>query len=328
MIENTVINQGAATTVAVQANPASRRRPLRVAYLLGTSYCGSTLLSFLAATHPQIASVGETAPNRKTRRKGTGTFVCSCQQLVRECPFWTEVFARVTADGFEMSSENWSNGYTYVNPVWHRLFDGYSNRRWQRWVQSAAATALVFPRMQLRKVNAVNVSFIRSVLDVEHADVFFDASKGPGRLDKLLGVPEIDVRVIRVVRDVRAFVRSMKDKGLGATDAAHRWLAHQEASDQILARLPQDRAMTLRYEDLASDKDRCMDEIFAHLQVEPYRLPSEVNPENFHVIGNSMRLRGPFRVELNESWRDVITPEETQSALRVAGAYQERFGYV
>lgn len=309
------------------AIPREPGRRLRVAYLLGTSYCGSTLLSFLAATHPRVTSVGEVSPNRKVRRRGTESFLCSCQRVIRECPFWTEIFRRVQADGLEMSGDNWSNAYTYVNPVVHRLLDGFSHRRVWRGVQRAAEAALIFPRLHLRRVNAVNVSFLRAALDVDDADVFFDACKGAGRLNRLLELEELDVLVIRVSRDVRAFVRSARKRGQGAAEAAQEWVSHQRASDQVLSRVPQDRIMHLRYEDLASDPTGEMNRLFVHMGVEPFDIPELVDPAKYHVIGNSMRLRGPFRVQLSERWRDELTESESRIALQVGGEYQERFGY-
>ena len=68
----------------------SDRSPERFLYIAGTSFTGSTLLSFLLNLHPQIVGVGEmTGPFRGVEdRRG---YPCSCGAALSECPFWTAV---------------------------------------------------------------------------------------------------------------------------------------------------------------------------------------------------------------------------------------------
>ena len=55
----------------------SERSPERFLYVVGTSFTGSTLLSFLLNLHPQIVSVGEmTGPFRGVADRQA--YPCSC----------------------------------------------------------------------------------------------------------------------------------------------------------------------------------------------------------------------------------------------------------
>ena len=61
---------------------------INVVYLAGVSYCGSTLLSFILNTHPQIFSIGEMGPYAPFENGG---YRCSCGSNIQECPFVIKV---------------------------------------------------------------------------------------------------------------------------------------------------------------------------------------------------------------------------------------------
>ena len=62
----------------------------RLAYILAASHSGSTLLSMLLGSHPQIATIGEM--NLSPKAMGDlNRYRCSCGALIRQCGFWQKV---------------------------------------------------------------------------------------------------------------------------------------------------------------------------------------------------------------------------------------------
>ena len=54
-------------------------------YILAPSFSGSTLLTYLLAQHPRVATVGEL---KATRMGSIDEYRCSCGEPMRTCEFW------------------------------------------------------------------------------------------------------------------------------------------------------------------------------------------------------------------------------------------------
>lgn len=301
---------------------------LSVVYLAGSGHTGSTLLALFLDAHPQIVSVGETAFKRKLQGEHSDKLACTCGATYFECPFWQQVFRGVTEAGFELSPQQWSNDFRYRNALAHRLLSRYSANPALRVVQRAAAAVLPSHRARVHHVRRVNVAFVRTVLQVAQADVFFDTSKRAMRLHHLLQTPELDVRVVKLVRDVRGYAASAKRRGgESLEDAARTWRHDQVTFEEITRQLPPNRVMLLRYEDACSDPRTWLRRVYEFCGVESMDPPETVTTREHHVLGNSMRKRDTIRIRLDESWKGQLTPEEQSSALRIAGPIHARLGY-
>ena len=71
-----------------------------IVYIMGHGFSGSTLLTFLLGSHPQIATVGELgiAPRAKTNPE---EYFCSCREPIRDCGFWRRVTREMVERGHE-----------------------------------------------------------------------------------------------------------------------------------------------------------------------------------------------------------------------------------
>jgi hypothetical protein len=299
-----------------------------VVYLAGSGHTGSTLLALFADAHPRIVSVGETSFKRKIQRRGSRRqILCTCGVSHLECPFWQEVFRGVNQAGFEFGALEWSNDFRYKNPLAHRLLSRYSASPGRRILQAAAGLFVPSHRTRIERVRRVNVAFIRTVLRVANADVFFDTSKKAVRLHHLMQTPELDVKVIKLVRDVRGYVSSAKKRGQSVEDAAHSWRHVQETVDSVTRQLPPDRLMTLRYEDVCRDPRTWLKRVYAFCAVDAIDPPDVVVSQDHHVLGNNLRRREKIEIRLDESWRSLLDGAEQQRAVAIAGSLHERFGY-
>jgi hypothetical protein len=300
---------------------------LPVVYLAGSGHTGSTLLALFLDSHPRIVSVGETAFKRKQQRQQRTNVTCTCGLSYEECPFWQQVFRGVNEAGFDFSPLEWSNDFRYQGRVAHKLLSRYSAKPAWRLLQKAAIAVLPAHQARLDRVRQVNVEFIRTVLRVAGADVFFDTSKRGMRLHQLLETPELDVKVVQLVRDVRGYASSAKKRGEPVAASALTWRRQLEAVEHITRELPEDRVMLLRYEDLCRDPRTWLKRAYAFCGAEAIDPPESVISREHHVLGNNMRQNEQIRIRFDESWRKLLTSEEQAAALAVAGPFHERFGY-
>jgi hypothetical protein len=190
-----------------------------------------------------------------------------------------------------------------------------------------AAGLLPGHRSRVDRVRRVNVEFIRTVLRAADAEVFFDTSKKAMRLHHLMETPELDVKVIKLVRDVRGYVSSAKKRGQSVEDAARSWRHVQETLDAVTRQLPPDRLMVLRYEDVCGDPRLWLKRVYAFCGVEAIEPPDVVVSQEHHVLGNNMRRSEKIQIRLDESWRSLLNDSEQQQVVAIAGTLHERFGY-
>jgi hypothetical protein len=300
----------------------------RVVYVAGSGHTGSTLLALLLDSHPQIACVGETSVKPKIRRKGgQARQLCSCGAKVGECAFWMRVFESVRGDGYDFGAESWSNDYRFEHPVAQRLLglacSSVTGRHVVRW----AAGALPYYRDRVANIDAVNLSFIRAVLKISGAQVFADTSKRVPRLLHLLRLPDLDVKVVLLVRDVRGYAASAKRRGEPVLDAARTWHRHQVIFSDLAATLPEERLHRVRYEDLCARPGETLSALWTFCGVQPIEAPTSIVAADHHVLGNSMRMSGQIHIRLDQSWTQRLDSQEARQVLEIAGDINRKLGY-
>lgn len=305
-----------------QRMPTSDDRPIRVLYVFGTGHCGSTILSFVLDTHPKIICLGEAKPNVKIQRRNPQDFSCSCGLTVSQCPFWQQLFELVQQQGLRFSADDWTNDYRYRNRLLNRLFETRLALRFD-----SVASRLPGHRGRNRRIDDVNVASMQAALELSGRVVFADASKREGRLTRLLSLPSLDVKVLHLIRDVRAFVCSHKRRGISVREASLWWRRTQEFGLRLRRKLRADQYLPVRYEDFGRDAQAALDEISSFLELAPAPLPEVIDPTEHHILGNRIRLGGPLQVSTDEKWRRELTRQDVREAFGVAGDVNAGFGY-
>jgi hypothetical protein len=303
------------------------RGPIRVGYLAGSGHTGSTLLALLMNSHPQVISVGETAFKPSNRRRGRFMLPCSCGNTYAECPFWRDVFARVRGQGFDLGPQTWTNDYRYENRWLHRGLTQYSGRPVVRWIQRKSLRWLPVHAQRLERIDRVNLAFIQAALGASNKEVFFDTSKRSLRLERLAAIPEIDLRLIILVRDVRGFASSAKRRGRDLESEAWTWKCEHEVVREIAQLLPPDHTALVRYEDICADPAGQLTALHRFLSVQPAPPPEVIFPSEHHVLGNRIRLQKSLRVRASRSWEEILTPAEVRRVVAIAGDLNTRLGY-
>lgn len=302
----------------------------KVVYIMGHGYSGSTLLTFLLSTHPQIATIGELgiAPQAKEDLEPE-QYLCSCKTPVRDCGFWQRV-----------SSEMAKRGHAF--DIWDADLDfrvhggGVADvllRAVQRGpvletARSVGIQVVPAARREMDRVVARISSLTEIVSRLKGCDTFLDSSKRPERATLMQRSGNFDMRVIHLVRDGRAVSwSSMKHLKIGPEEAARSWLADNGGSEHARRYFPGDRWMTLRYEDLCADPDGTLLRLHAFMGI-----PSRNGFHNFravdnHIIGNQMRLSSTSEIRLDESWKQALTREQMTTIDRLVAPLNRRYGY-
>ena len=314
--------------MSAAAPPPAAGARLQVVYLVGSSHSGSTLLAFLMDQHPRIASVGETAVKRRIRWEGRAAAQqCSCGALIEDCVFWQAIFAETDRLGTPVDGRNWQTDYRFDHPWLDALLTRETSSMWTRSIRHAAMRRLPLLASRTSRVDRTNVAFIRAVLRQRQASVFFDTSKLLTRLSYLREVPDIDLKIVWLVRDARAVAASAKRRGGSVDDAATVWLNDQVTIERTLAVGEGTPRLRVRYEDLCADPGATLARLWEFCGVDAVPPSSEIRARDHHILGNSMRMGDTIRVRLDDAWRSRLGDEDERRVLAVAGGLNGQLGY-
>ncbi len=322
----------------------------KLAYILAASHSGSTLLSMLLGSHRQIATVGEL----KLSTKAIGNFDryrCSCGQFIRRCDFWQNITAGMARRGYEFDIANAGTDYRTVESFFaRRLLNSMVRGKLLENCRDAALGLSAAWRKQLPQIHKRNAALVSTIAELSKAQFVVDSSKIGLRLKYLLKNPELNVKVIRLIRDGRAVALTYmnpadfadaKDPALRAggtggdrsnerlsmEKAAYQWRRGMEEAQHALKRLDKSQGIEVRYEDLCRDTEAVLGRLFTFLGLEPGNKVMDFRAVEQHVIGNGMRLDSTTQIVLDERWRTVLTKDDLRTFDHIAGAINRRYGY-
>lgn len=321
----------------------------KLVYLLAASHSGSTLLAMLLGTHPQVCTVGELRFNGFQKEKG---YRCSCRALLEECSFWKNVSASIAQDGIDFDvrragTDFAGNATPYVRKLLKPLHRGPA----VEFVRDSLLALSPQWRNSLPRVQQRNAAAMRNILKCTGKDVIVDSSKTGMRLKYLLRNPELDVRVVWLVRDGREVSLTYMDPArfadakdpnlrgggsggdraderLNVRAAARDWRRCIEDAQEALRHVDPSRFIKVQYEKLCTDPAATLDKIFEFIGVRPADVTSEFRNVEQHVIGNGMRFDQDRKIRLDLRWPDVFTAAEVAAFNEVAGSMNVRMGYL
>jgi hypothetical protein len=106
--------------------------------------------------------------------------------------------------------------------------------------------------------------------------------------------------------------------------AAVRWAKINAAILNATARLPRERRLVVRYEDLCAEPEAVLRRITRFLDLEPGRLEVSGDPSARHVLGNRTRLIPIQEIRLDETWRSTLSEEQQRRIRRETRATERR----
>ena len=200
---------------------------------------------------------------------------------------------------------------------------------------------------ELADLIAVTGRLFSAVQETTGADVIVDSSKSPAFASLLSQVPEIDLRIVHVVRDPRGVVDSwsrskhwssgswqqeMRRRSLPS--AISGWLGMNLGAEAVRTALGRDRVPRVRIEDFIaapSDTLRSLLES-AGLPVDPSALPvgrTSLQISNGHSLaGNVDRFEvGSVPLRDSDEWRTQLSRGRQAGVALLASPAMVRYGY-
>jgi len=261
---------------------------MRVIYIAGASHSGSTLLDMMLNAHPEIISVGEVLKLNRAKRSRTGKpklTKCSCGAWgLLQCEFWSRVNERI------MQTHGKSFADLNVNDC--RLFDEWEDP---------------------------NSILFRAISEVSGKEFIVDSSKMPRRLRHLLGLYELNVYPVHLIRTPHGQIASVIEKyGLMKSIFYHE-VVHAQTR-RTLKSVPHS---VIRYENLVVEPERTLSRILEPLglKFDPRQLQwAEQVKHSF--AGNHVRMQAESELVLDERWKHLLGP--TQKLLINVGTVLSR----
>lgn len=292
--------------------PAKRPSPghgIKILYIAGCGRSGSTLMMRLLAEATGGVAVGELF--HIWHHGYQENFVCGCGARFLDCPFWSEVHARMVGDGPEG-------------------VDADRMSRLQRRVHGPRALLpLRLPflrspgyRRAFHEYVDVLSRLYRNIAETAGVNVVIDSSKSPQLARMLELLPDAEIHVVHLVRDSRATAwswnRIRAEPGAGDSDALmHRYPVWRSAMEWtanhaiLLADRRRPSSYTIcKYEEFVKDPRAELSRAipWANGPSEPHLRTGEYVLQKSHsVTGNPNRFHsGPVAIAADAEWETVM----------------------
>jgi hypothetical protein len=181
-------------------------------------------------------------------------------------------------------------------------------------------------------------------------NIIVDSSKIGIRLKYLLRIPELDIKVIRAIRDGRGVALTymnparfadagdptLRQGGMGGDrsrerltieQAAREWRRSNEEAEAVLQRLDKSQYTESRYESLCQNPDDTLHRLFTFIGVDPKKRFTNFRSAEHHIVGNGMRLDSTSEIHLDERWRTELSVHDYATFDSMAGSLNQKYGY-
>ncbi|MEL0660705.1 sulfotransferase [Psychromonas arctica] len=320
----------------------------KLVYLAAASHSGSTMTAMLLGAHPDLCSVGELKAANLGHRD---SYLCSCKTLVGECGFWQGVTEKMSAKGHDFCiSDAGTDIRVGASPYVLRLLKPLVRRSLVELIRDILLDLSPVWRKQLPYLQKRNADYARSIAEQAKVDTVVDSSKIGIRLKYLLKNPNLDVKVIWVVRDGRGVSLAYKnpsefadaknpklrgggagktqEHGRGIEVGAHEWVRCNQETEAVLATMPKEKWIQVHYEDICNNTEQTLDNLFEFIGVDPTKKRLDFKTVEHHVVGNGMRLDDSEVIKLDDRWKTQLSDTELVKFYEIAGLYHKKMGYL
>jgi hypothetical protein len=303
---------------------------VKILYVVGLGRSGSTILSNSLGEIAGYFSAGEL--NFIWRHNVIENRLCGCGRPFRECPVWT----RVMDEAF--------GGMDGIDPrEMMRLQSSGARTRHIPLMLTARGDRVLKERLEKLLINYGRL--YEAISSVTGSRVIVDSSKEPAHGYAMSLVPDIDLRVVHLIRDPRAAAYSWTRKKPQPDSEALEHMARfsptkssvlwdsWNASAEALWRHTPERYLCLRYEDFVADPRRSFGRILKLLGEEGAEPPlvgeREVKLGVSHTVsGNPNRFEtGAVELRSDREWRDRMSPRDKALVTVLTIPLLYRYGY-
>ncbi len=298
----------------------------KLAFIMAPSHSGSTLLAMLLGSHPQATTIGDTGG---TSCRKNPDYRCSCGYKAQACPFWQRVIDQMASRGINVDVTDFGTRFEYPeNRFIDRVLHAEHRGPMLETIRDSVLWLSTGWRRQYRTIAKRNVTLFETLNRVANSQILIDSSKHPHRVKFLLRIPDLEVKVIHLVRDGRGVAHTyIQGNGWSVEKSAVEWKRGILAAERLLARLHRSMWRQVRYEDLCSDPQEKLEKLCVFLNIDPSRVNMDFRSAGLHVFGNKMRLSGEQAVRLDNKWRTELTRSQISTIEHLAGRQLRRYGY-
>lgn len=297
----------------------SDQEKVKVVYCMGSGRSGSTLLGILLNLHSDVVSPGEISNVGRFRR---GKRPCSCGNNVHTCSYWSSIM------------ENWEklNTHESVNRTIEKglkIENFKSPRAWFKIIFNYPFQTQYFENYLQGKYN-----FFKAIKEESGKDIVVDISKNPLRAYVLSKHPDIDLRIIHLVRDGRGVSYSIMKKSNRKQKpfwrAALYWVVINRISNFICKKTK--NSGLIRYEDLITQPNETLNEISniidVNLQTVMEKAELNLAQDESHIMaGNILRKSKSIKLKLDTEWQQKMNPKQLKSFRIMARNTLKKYGY-
>lgn len=292
-------------------------------FILGPAYHGAGTLAWRLNHHFDIFSLGTANPAR-----GKGQ-LCSCGEPVENCPFWKIAEKALAFDeGEEVEFDTFLPPAPQITK--RRNVNNWLNGIIAAMAQEATPKAWKMVYEQAERYLTLHNRFRDAIRDWTPHRAFVDAERSTVKFMVMasMGFP---VRgVIHLVRDPRSYVAVMKKfyPESAVEKTTLEWASAHERIRRLESLFPSIPFMTVRYEDMAEDPDGTFDKVVDFMdQKLAVREELTIGSSKNHMVGLSpQETEGGFNKKPGYG-PEILSPEEQERVLKVAGPLFKEFGY-
>lgn len=294
-------------------------------YILSPSFSGSTLLTFLLAAHPEIATVGEL---KASAIGDVESYRCSCGALLKQCDFWREVKTGMKNNGAQFDFSDFGTHFSTGPTSFRRLIRLGTRNGLLRQSSSQLLRILPSCRTRLDRIIHQNRILIDLIGLIQGGRLFLDASKDPERLNQLLLSEQWKVRVVHLLRDGRGVANSYRiHNRANMRTAASEWVRTDRACARVASWMSPQDVLTLKYEEVCQEPQVTLDRIFSFAGLMRSNSAGDASAATSHILGNAMRLNENRAITLDERWKGDLGRAELTAFEAIAGDYNRSRGY-
>lgn len=293
----------------------------KVIYIAGYGRSGSTLIDMSISQHADVFGAGEISA--MCRHVWRNDEYCACGERIHECPIWSKIMSR------------WME--TCKLDAFFKL---------QRSVEPLFAPKRFFGNKARNTYSEQSRKMFAIIRDVTGASVVLDSSKAPGRGMALASNPEIDLRVIHLVRDPRAVCHAMarpipmnieagvqkKITGRAPERTAVRWLLYNAMAERLRREVGPKKSVLVRYENFVISPARELARIAEAIDIDLSDIASKIGAgvpiaSGHQMAGSRIRMRPPMQLRFENSWSKEMSEAYKRRVYWITRRQCERYGY-
>jgi len=303
---------------------------MRVAYIVSSSYSGSTLLSFLLNAHQEIGTISE-FHNMDTISRNPD-YMCSCGERIRDCPFFLELKKRLNARGLEFEVDDMDmmlrlHQNEIVNRLLTEKIPKFQSTKLESLRDRMVDSIPIYKSIKEKYYTRIEI-FMREILSLTGSSVFLDATKNPYRM--LFLSKKFDVKAIYLLKNgiggAYSYIKAarLRNKRLSIVEASTMWFEEQITISRCLNRMKSDQYIMVSYSELCNETENILSNLFDFLGLPMNKWLKDFRDVPHHILGNAMRLSGLSEIEERKDWMEKLSERDKKNYLKVYEQYEKK----